>query len=128
MPKCTIGIFYMLIMINVSSILAQQSEGVNLAAMQGWDIVVSADAIPSEKYAAEEFQEFFAEASGIRLSIVTSVDRPDRHIFIGPGESLHSSPIGFGVNDLGGEDLRIVVRNGNIAIAGGRPRGTLYGV
>ena len=61
MPKCTIEIFSMLIVLNVSSLLAQQSEGVDLATMQGWDIVVSADAIPSEKYAAEEFQNFFAE-------------------------------------------------------------------
>ena len=62
----------MLIVLSVSSLLAQQSEGVDLATMQGWDIVVSADAIPSEKYAAEEFQNFFAEACGVRLPIVTS--------------------------------------------------------
>ena len=30
--------------------------------------------------------------------------------------------------DFGPEELRIVIRDGNIAIAGGRPRGTLYGV
>ena len=128
MPNPSALFLSLLIALAASPLQAQQSEGVTLAAMGGWDIVVADDAIPSEKYAAKEFQEFFAEASGIRLSIVTSVDRPDRHVFIGPSQAMHSSSIGFGVDDFGDEDLRIIIRNGNIAIAGGRPRGTLYGV
>ena len=36
--------------------------------------------------------------------------------------------MGFGIEGFGPEDLRIVIRDGNIAIAGGEPRGTLYGV
>ncbi len=36
--------------------------------------------------------------------------------------------MGFSVDEYGPEDLRIVVRDNLIAIAGGRPRGTLYGV
>ena len=34
---------------------AKSPEGVDLARLNGWDIVVAVDAIPSEKYAAEEF-------------------------------------------------------------------------
>jgi hypothetical protein len=41
---------------------------------------------------------------------------------------MQASPAGFGVENLGDEDLRIVVRDNLIVIAGGRPRGTLYGV
>lgn len=108
--------------------LANAPTGVNLAAMTEWNIVVGKDAIASEHYAAEEFQKIFARSSGVLLPIVTSTERPDRHIFIGPGESLRASPVGFDVNDFGSEDLRIVIRNNNIAIAGGRTRGTLYGV
>ena len=108
--------------------IAKSPQGVNLAQLKGWDIVVADDAIPSEKYAAKEFQEFFGEASGIKLPIVTAVDRPDRHVFIGPSQAFSASNVGFGIKDLGDEDLRIVVRDGNIAIAGGRPRGSLYGV
>ena len=93
-----------------------------------FDIVIAKDAIPSEVYAAREFRTFFAEATGIRLPIVTKTNRPDRHIFIGPSEALRQSNVAFSVNDMGDEDLRIIVRDNNIAIAGDRPRGTLYGV
>ena len=107
---------------------ANTPEGVDLARLKGWNIVVADDAIPSEKYAAEEFQEFFRQASGLKLPIVTAVARMDRHIFIGPSLAMRSSKVGFSINDFGDEDLRIIIRDGNIAIAGGRPRGTLYGV
>ena len=104
------------------------AEGVDLAQLNGWNIVVADDAIASEVYAAEEFQEFFRQASGLKLPIVHKIERPDRHVFIGPSQAMCSSNVGFAVDDFGDEDLRIIVRDGNIAIAGGRPRGTLYGV
>ena len=107
---------------------AKTPEDVDLARLNGWDIVVASDLIPSEQYAAEEFQQCFGKASGIRLPIVTAVDRPNGHVFIGPSQTLGASNVGFSVDDFGEEDLRIVIRDGNIAIAGGRPRGTLYGV
>lgn len=103
-------------------------EGVDIASMQGWDIVLGEDAIASERYAAGEFQALFARATGVKLPMVTDSDRPDRHVFIGPGRRLAESNVGFTTDDFGPEDLRIVVRDGNIAVAGGRPRGTLYGV
>jgi hypothetical protein len=111
-----------------SSAQAQVTQGVDLAAMQGWDIVLSPDAIASEQYAAEEFQLFFAQASGVKLPITTSVDRPNKHIFIGSSNALEQSNVGFTASDFGEEDLRIIIRDDNIAIVGGRPRGTLYGV
>ena len=112
----------------VSTLSAQFPEGVNLARLQGWDIVVAEDAIPSEKYAAEEFQTLFSTAGGPKLPIVTTVERGQNHVFVGPSPALRSSNVGFETTEFGEEDLRIVVRDGNIAIAGGRPRGTLYGV
>jgi len=107
---------------------APEGRGVDLAAMQGWDIVVANDALPSEQYAAEEFQKFFGQATGASLPIVRSPERADRHVFIGPGAAMKASKVGFDTAGLGPEDLRIVVRDSCIAIAGGRPRGTLYGV
>jgi hypothetical protein len=103
-------------------------RGVNVAAMQGWDIVIDPNAIASERYAAEQFQHYCAEASGVRLPVVEAPARPDRHVFIGPGAAMRAAPADSGVANFGPEDLRIVVRNDIIAIAGGRPRGTLYGV
>ncbi|MHC4181474.1 MAG: DUF4838 domain-containing protein, partial [Planctomycetota bacterium] len=103
-------------------------RGVNLASLDGWDIVVDEDAVPGEAYAAEEFQRHVATATGRTLPIVTGTGRPDRHVYIGPGKLMHGSKPGFAIDDFGPEDLRIVIRDGNIVIAGGRPRGTLYGV
>ena len=117
-----------LIFFCVSPLQDKPSQAVNLAALKDWDIVLDWNAIPSEIYAAEEFQTFFSQASGVKLPIVHKITRWDKHVFIGPGMVMQASPVGFGVEDLGPEDLRIVVRDDNIAIAGGRPRGTLYGV
>ena len=112
----------------IMTTFACSSQGVDLAAMDDWDIVVAQDAIPSERYAAEEFQQFFEQATGSKLPIVSKASRPDRHVFIGRGAAMRDSSTGFETADMGDEDLRIVIRDDNIAIAGGRPRGTLYGV
>ena len=115
--------------ISMASVLAGAVPGgVNLAALDGWDIVVSPDAIESEAFAAQEFQTLFQRAGGGKLPIVEQATRPNRHIFIGPGSAMRSSKVGFDVEKFGAEDLRIVVTDDNIVIAGGRPRGTLYGV
>ena len=102
--------------------------GVNVAALEGWDIVIDEAAIPSEVHAAEELQRHLALAMGRTLPIVKGIDHADRHVFVGPGKLMSESKLGFAVDGFGPEDLRIVVRDGNVVIAGGRPRGTLYGV
>jgi hypothetical protein len=118
----------------LSSACASVPQGVNLANLSGWDIITAEDAQPSEVYAAEEFQSFFAQSSGIRLPIVQQADTTNggqRHIFIGSSLSMRASNVGFSTDDFGQEDFRIVVRDDNIAIAGSKQspaRGTLYGV
>jgi hypothetical protein len=121
-----ISIIIMLLITSVA--LGALPQGVNLALLTNWDIVVADDAIPSERYAAAEFQSHYEQAGGFRLPIVKSIDRLDRHIFIGSSEMMRNSKVGFAIDGFGQEDLRIIVRNDNIAIAGGKPRGTLYGV
>lgn len=110
------------------SAFAAVPQGIDLASLDNWDIVIAEDAIGSEKYAAKEFQSHFESASGKKLPIVKTACRPDRHIFIGPSKSMRCSKLGFDIDEFGQEDLRIVARDNNIVIAGGRPRGTLYGV
>ena len=65
----------------------------DVRAMADWAIVVAESAIESEVYAAEEFQEFFHQASGLKLPIVHKITRWDKHVFIGPGKVMHTSPI-----------------------------------
>jgi hypothetical protein len=118
----------------LSSAYASVPQGVNLANLSGWDIITAKDAQPSEVYAAEEFQNFFAQSSGIHLPIVQQADAANggqHHIFIGSSPSMSASNVGFSTDGFGQEDFRIVVRDDNIAIAGSTQspaRGTLYGV
>jgi hypothetical protein len=107
---------------------AADPRPVDLARLDGWDIVVAEDASPGELYAAEELRTIFAKAGGPDLKVTRVSDRPDRHISIGAGKLMKDSPAGFAVDGMGPEDFRIVAGNDRIAIAGGRPRGTLYGV
>ena len=100
---------------------ATASGGVDLSAMQGWDIVVADDAGPSERYAAEEFRDHFGRA-GVRLPPPGPARGSAGHVLIGPGAA------GAKPQEFGPEDFAIEVAEGRIAIAGGRPRGTLYGV
>jgi hypothetical protein len=97
------------------------SAGVDLSAMQGWDIVVAGDASPSERYAAEEFRDHFSRA-GVRLPPPGPAHSSAGHVLIGAGAARMDA------NEFGPEDFAIEVADGRIAIAGGRPRGTLYGV
>lgn len=95
---------------------------------EDWTIVVADDALPSEKFAAEEFAALFHEATGIDLEIRGLAEGKFGNIFIGHSAAMAWSDVGFDVDDLGEEGLRIRSSEANLAIAGGRPRGTLYGV
>ncbi len=57
-------------------------RGNGVVLSDGWDVVVAADAIPSERYAADEFRRLMAQASGIELPIMADTHRPDRHVLI----------------------------------------------
>lgn len=114
------------IKVATSKILFSEDQGkgsLKCSEMKDWDIVVNSEAIPSEKHAAAEFQLYFGKATGIQLPINNNAEKAEKHVYIG-AES------GFAVDnsDLGDEGLRVIVKDDALAIAGGEPRGTLYGV
>ncbi|MBI5092882.1 MAG: DUF4838 domain-containing protein, partial [Candidatus Hydrogenedentes bacterium] len=96
--------------------------------MTKWSIVVAQDAIPSERFAAEEFQTLFQKLTGISLPIWDKQHGKSHTIFIGPGAAAAAGKLQFDASTIGEEALRIRVSKDTIVIAGGRPRGTLYGV
>ena len=55
--------------------------------MKDWDIIVATDAIPSEKYAGEEFQRLYKEATGMTLPINSKAQGESNHVFIGKAVS-----------------------------------------
>lgn len=111
-----------------AALTPQAEKGIRAGDLDGWDIVVAPDAPPAVLYAAEELQRFLAQAGRATLPIVREAARPDRHVFIGPGEALRAGPAAVETEDLGAEAFTTVIREDAAAIAGGSPRGTLYGV
>lgn len=101
---------------------------VDLAKLHGWQIIVGADASPAEQYAAEELRDHLKRATGRELPIAQRTEDSTKRIFVGDSAAMRASPAGFDTDAFGEEQLRFVVRDDCIAIAGGRPRGTLYGV
>ncbi|MCC6795716.1 MAG: DUF4838 domain-containing protein [Candidatus Hydrogenedentes bacterium] len=108
---------------------AMADEGaVRLDALGGWSIVVADDATPSERYAAAEFQSLLGQLTGTTLPIEPPGHGNARHIFIGTGAAAAAGKLGFDTTGMGEEAFRIRIAKKAVVIAGGRPRGTLYGV
>ncbi len=93
---------------------------------KNWSIVKPQDAIPSEDYAAEELQRYLNEVSDILLPVIVESALPlENAIYIGNCKKV-SGIVDF--NELEPEGFFIKTFENNLAIAGSRPRGTLYGV
>ena len=97
------------------------SAGVKAADVASWPIVVAADAHPAEKRAAEELRDALAEATGRRPEIAAAAPAGGPAVAIGKAAGVKTE-------GLGDEDFTIRVADGRVEIAGGSPRGTLYGV
>ena len=96
------------------------------------DYVISLahDAIPAERTAAIQLQEYLHLATGVSLRVVNentlSADRPQ--IFIGAGKRVKNLLPDENWNALGTDGIVIKTVSKNLILAGGRPRGTLYAV
>lgn len=92
-------------------------------------IVISDNASPSEKHAANELQEFLRQISGAKLPIVTDeVERQPKEIIIGNNKHLAQLGVKIHFDKLGDEGFSIKTVDDSLVIAGGRLRGTMYGV
>ena len=91
-------------------------------------IVVGKDASPSEKFAAEELAAHVKLISGAELPVRGEGGAlPEKAIVLGFGPSAES--LGVKVDDTLGTDGFLIRTIGQrLVIAGGRPRGTMYGV
>jgi uncharacterized protein DUF4838/glycosyl hydrolase family 67 len=95
----------------------------------GYQIVISAQAIPSERYAAEELQHYLQKITDAKFPIVTDANAVHgREILL--GDNAHVRKLGLDVDfdRLGQEGFILRTARNRLIIAGGKPRGTLYGV
>ena len=90
-------------------------------------IVCSSEATKSELYAASEFQRLFKEFTGKELNIERNDSKNGKNILIG-AKTVTSSGLQANTDELGEEGFNIEIFNGKLAIYGGTPRGSLYGV
>ena len=96
------------------------------AGKSSYSIVLAENASPSEKHAADELQGFLAQISGAKLPITS--EESDHMIVLGDGPALRSLGVSVDFTDLGDEGFAIKTCGPHLIIAGGRLRGTMYGV
>ena len=99
------------------------------AGQSPYRIVISQSASPSERRAADELQMFLEKICGARLPIMTDEEPPGGHeIILGSNAHLDATNIEVDLGGLGEEGFVIHTSPPHLVIAGGRRRGTMYGV
>ena len=94
-----------------------------------YSIAISRDASPSEKHGSEELQRFLQEMSGARLPMVTDAEEARGNlVIVGKSNYLDSSGLQIPFPFLGAEGFAIKTAGPHLVIAGGRQRGTMYGI
>ncbi len=94
-------------------------------------IVLAKDASPSEKWAAQEFRSHIQQMSGAELQIQpeqANGESPARSVIIGDGPAARALIADFDRTASGDEGFVIRTVGTRLVIAGGRLRGTMYGV
>ena len=117
-------------MIGLASLFAVSvfaAEGVTIEVCGRVPVVVPADRLLAEKTAANELVDYVAKVTGEKLSVVTEDKAPS-------GPAIHLGATAFarkaipGLDSFGNEEWAVKTVDGSLVIAGGRPRGVLYGV
>lgn len=99
------------------------------AGRSPYQIVIAIQAPPSTRYAAEELQRFLEKITNVRLPIVPeTAAAQDREILVGRSSRLDSLGLTGELAALGKEGYLLRTVGTRLVIAGGEPRGTLYGV
>lgn len=92
-------------------------------------IVLSSTASKCEVYAAEELKKYIHRITGVDLPIKTDQEEINgRMILVGNSKKLNELGVTIDFADLGEEGFVIKTAGDHLVLAGGRERGTLYGV
>lgn len=119
-------IFSLFILLGLFS--CSSSNNIIDGGKSNYKIFVSNNASRTEQYAAAELQQYLFKISGYQLPIVSRSDVQEELIYVGFQEAPESLLSGVDPQDFGSEEYIIRSANNQLLIAGGEPRGTLYGV
>lgn len=124
--------FYAIFAVLLIGLLAKPGgANVNLVSegRSTYCVIVAKDASVSEHYAASELKRFIEEMSGAMLPYSPDgANVPDKAVLIGDSEALRSLGVSIDFKDLGDEGYVIKTTGDRLIIAGGKLRGTMYGV
>ena len=104
--------------------LAQAQDVMTIGKSNPVPIVVAETASPAEEMAASELKAYIAKMTGADCPIAKTSATPA--IYIGPTTLAREAIPDY--DALGREEWVIKTYKGNLILAGGRPRGTLYAV
>jgi len=107
------------------------ASGLTLAAKgkSSYRIVLATNSLLSERYAAEELQKYLQKLTGAKLPIISDTTRPGAHeILLGDNAHVRALGLSLDCTRFGPDDFTLRTEHGHLLIAGGKPRGTLYGV
>ena len=124
-------VFYMVaLFLFVNIIMSGCSKKIDLIknGISEYSIFISENAAPAEKYAVQEFQNIIKQISDRELPITKAVKPNAKIIYIGFDGIPESLISGLNVSEFGNEEYIIRTVGNDLLIAGGKPRGTLYGV
>ncbi|MBU0607402.1 MAG: hypothetical protein KKI08_05920, partial [Armatimonadetes bacterium] len=113
-------------------LVAAGSDAAELRLSEGgrttYAIIAGANPIPAEQTAARELAEYLEKVTGAEFRTVeeTAAEKPVRAIYL--GWTAFAAGEGIDCAKLGAEEWVIKTFGDSLVIAGGRPRGTLYGV
>ncbi|MGA2863900.1 MAG: DUF4838 domain-containing protein [Verrucomicrobiota bacterium] len=114
------------------AVLGLEAKAALTLAAEGqssYRIVIPAKPIPSERYAAEELQRYLDKISGAKLPIITDAEPAGpREILLGDNARLRQRRPVLDFKKLGEDGFTLRTAGQRLIIAGGKPRGTLYGV
>lgn len=123
---------YLFFVFVIASLFSLQSCGSsNILIADGrsdFKIFVSDSASLTEKFAARELGHYLYEITGYKIPVTHQRDSQQRYIFVGFYEVPESLLSGIEPSAFGKEEYIIRSNSQHLLIAGGEPRGTLYGV
>ena len=121
----------LLLLALAASVAAWAARPLGLAKNRrsNYRICVAREASAAERHAAEQLQRFLEEISGARLPIISDEGRiGGRLVLVGNSRVTERLKLSVAAREVGAEGFRLRTAGRDLVIAGGGPRGTLYGV
>lgn len=111
----------------ISAFAAEAKIALTISQKSPIPIVIPAKVAEADRYAARELRDYIGKITGAKVRILNEKRAPKgAAIYVGDTEFAKKAKINF--SKLGKEEWIIKTADGNLILAGGNPRGTLYAV